>query len=101
LHKPEASGVGNIAGAESGQGFVHNTYLLDHLEKSVVRGPLVDFIRPVWFPSHRYPLELGQALFDFYASDSLPQEYQEKRSSFSGIRKLMQVMRYGAIGTLR
>ena len=101
LHKPESSSVGNIAGAESGQGFVHNTYLLDHLEKSVVRGPLVDFIRPVWFPSHRYPLELGQALFDFYASDSLPQEYQEKRSSFSGIRKLMQVMRYGAIGTLR
>ena len=101
LHKIESSGVGSTPSTESGQGFVHNTYLLDGLEKSIVRGPLVDWIRPVWFPSHRYPLELGRALFDFYASDSLPEEYQAKRSSFSSFRKLLRVMMYGAIGSLK
>jgi acyl-CoA reductase-like NAD-dependent aldehyde dehydrogenase len=101
LHNVESIGMGGAQSAESGQGFVHNTYLLDRLEKTVLRGPLVDWIRPVWFPSHRYPLELGRALFDFYATDSVTSAARSKGSSFSSFRKLMQVMKYGAMGTLR
>jgi acyl-CoA reductase-like NAD-dependent aldehyde dehydrogenase len=34
---------------QSGLGWVHNTYLLDGIEKSVVRGPLVVRPKPPWF----------------------------------------------------
>lgn len=71
----------------SGDGFVHNTFLLDRLEKTVLRGPLVDSIRPVWFPEHRYPLELATALFKYYANDSF--------------KNAASVLKYGVLGTLR
>jgi hypothetical protein len=71
----------------SGNGFVHNTFLLDRLEKTVLRGPLVDSIKPVWFPEHRYPLELATALFNYYAQD--------------GLKNAMGVLKYGALGTIR
>ena len=71
----------------SGDGFVHNTFLLDRLEKTVLRGPLIDSIKPVWFPEHRYPLELATALFNYYAQDSL--------------KNATGVLKYGALGTIR
>ncbi len=38
---------------QSGNGFVHNTYLLEDVEKTVVRGPFHPPIRPPWFHTHR------------------------------------------------
>jgi len=38
---------------QSGTGVVHNTYLLEDVEKSVVRGPFRTPTKPVWFHTHR------------------------------------------------
>jgi len=38
---------------QSGTGFVHNTAMLEGVEKAVVRNPLTTFPKPVYFPSHR------------------------------------------------
>jgi aldehyde dehydrogenase (NAD(P)+) len=38
-----------LADIQSGLGWVHNTFMLDGLDKSVVRGPLVVRPRPLWF----------------------------------------------------
>lgn len=54
----------------SGLGHVHNTLLLDRIEKTVLEGPLVNFPHPVWFPSHRGPLALARALVKLYQHPS-------------------------------
>lgn len=47
---------------QSGRGFVHNTFLLEGVEKSVVRGPFRTPTTPVWFHTHRTAHELAPAL---------------------------------------
>lgn len=47
---------------QSGKGVVHNTYLLDHPQKSVLRAPFRIFPPPVWFEGHRGALEAGKAM---------------------------------------
>ncbi|HOY70257.1 MAG TPA: aldehyde dehydrogenase family protein [Methylotenera sp.] len=38
---------------QSGTGFVHNTAMLESIEKVVIRAPLTVFPKPGWFPSHK------------------------------------------------
>ena len=38
---------------QSGSGFVHNTSMLEGVEKVVLRCPIAAFPKPVYFPSHR------------------------------------------------
>jgi aldehyde dehydrogenase (NAD(P)+) len=38
---------------QSGKGFVHNTAMLEGIEKAVIRAPLTVFPKPGWFPSHK------------------------------------------------
>lgn len=38
---------------QSGSGFVHNTAMLEGIEKAVIRAPLTVFPKPGWFPSHK------------------------------------------------
>ena len=38
---------------QSGDGFVHNTYLIEDIAKTVVRGPFRPVLRPPWFHTHR------------------------------------------------
>lgn len=38
---------------QSGSGFVHNTAMLEGIEKVVIRAPLTVFPKPGWFPSHK------------------------------------------------
>ena len=54
----------------SGQGVVHNTYLFDAPQKSVIRGPFMVRPKPVWFFDNRTSHEVGRKLCDFYASPS-------------------------------
>lgn len=42
---------GSIHDPVSGIGTVHNTYMLDNVEKSVMEGPITVFPKPAWFPS--------------------------------------------------
>ena len=67
---------GGYPGAEatnigSGRGFVHNTYLLDGVTKTVVRGPWRVRPKPPWFPDNRSALHTLRALTRFDAKPSL------------------------------
>lgn len=59
-----------LADVQSGIGWVHNTLLLERIEKTVQRGPLRAFPAPPYFPGHRSLRQLGRALVDFEASPS-------------------------------
>ena len=54
----------------SGKGVVHNTYLFDRAQKSVVRGPFRVRPKPAWFTNHKTGAELGRKLTYFYADPS-------------------------------
>ncbi|HJL18379.1 MAG TPA: hypothetical protein RMH99_22135, partial [Sandaracinaceae bacterium LLY-WYZ-13_1] len=56
---------------QSGRGVVHNTYLFDHPQKSVVYAPFRINPKPAWFPDHRTAHLLGEALARFEAKPGL------------------------------
>jgi hypothetical protein len=57
--------------AQSGIGWVHNTYMLDGVEKSVLEGPLTMFPKPLWFPTHKNPEPVVWKLFELYRQPSI------------------------------
>ena len=54
----------------SGIGVVHNTFLLDHPQKSIVRAPFIIRPTPAWFFDHGNLPGLGKKLSSFEASPS-------------------------------
>jgi acyl-CoA reductase-like NAD-dependent aldehyde dehydrogenase len=60
----------SLADVQSGLGWVHNGLLLEHVEKTVQRGPLRAFPAPAYFPGHRSLHLLGRTLVDFEAAPS-------------------------------
>lgn len=56
---------------QSGIGTVHNTYLLDRPEKTVIFGKLKLFPKPVWFSNHRCPDRVAEKLFRLYSQPSI------------------------------
>jgi acyl-CoA reductase-like NAD-dependent aldehyde dehydrogenase len=61
-HTPDAIG--------SGVGVVHNAFLFDHPQKSVVRAPFRIWPTPVWFADHRNLLALGRRMTRYEARSS-------------------------------
>jgi aldehyde dehydrogenase (NAD(P)+) len=59
-----------LANVQSGLGWVHNTVMLEDIEKSVVRAPLKPAVKPVYFPSHKTFHHLGRKMVDFEAAPS-------------------------------
>lgn len=57
---------GTLADPQSGIGWVHNTWFLDRVEKSVIEAPLVAWPKPFWFPTHRQAHVLARRLLDVY-----------------------------------
>ncbi|HEV7226247.1 MAG TPA: hypothetical protein VGN42_26305 [Pirellulales bacterium] len=57
---------GTLADPQSGLGWVHNTYLLEQVEKCVLEGPLVVRPKPFWFPSHRQADKLAWKVLGLY-----------------------------------
>ncbi len=55
----------------SGQGVVHNTFMFDRPQKSVLRGPFRVFPRPAWFVDNDRALSVGPKLTYFNADPSL------------------------------
>ena len=45
--------IGTPDNIQSGNGFVHNTSMLEGIEKAVIRAPLTVFPKPAFLPSHR------------------------------------------------
>ncbi len=62
-----SSTLKNIQG---GLGWVHNTYLLDGIEKMVLRGPLVVKPKPPWFVTHKNSHVAAEKLFAFETAPS-------------------------------
>jgi hypothetical protein len=54
----------------SGIGVVHNTFLYDYPQKSIVYGPFHMFPAPVWFGDHRTLHRLGRLATLFEADPS-------------------------------
>ena len=52
--------------AQSGIGWVHNTYMLGNIEKSILTGPLTMLPKPIWFANHGRPVPIARALQRLY-----------------------------------
>lgn len=55
---------------QSGLGWVHNTFMIEGIEKSVTRGPLVAKPKPAWFYDNKKTHVLGPKLVAFEANPS-------------------------------
>jgi acyl-CoA reductase-like NAD-dependent aldehyde dehydrogenase len=55
---------------QSGLGWVHNTFMLEGIDKSVVRGPLRVGIKPAWFYDNTKTHVIGERLLHFEAAPS-------------------------------
>lgn len=61
----------SIYDVRSGIGTVHNTYMFEKPEKSVVRGPFKVFPKPAWFNDHKTSWAIGPKLLRLYRSPTL------------------------------
>ena len=55
----------------SGSGVVHNTFMFERAQKSVLRAPFKTFPKPPWFVSHGSTHSLGERLAHFEAEPSV------------------------------
>ena len=55
---------------QSGRGFVHNIYLFDRPQKSIVYGPIKMAPKPPWFVTHRTAHQMAPELTRFEADPS-------------------------------
>jgi aldehyde dehydrogenase (NAD(P)+) len=56
---------------KSGIGWVHNTYMLEAIEKTVLRGPLVVSPKPAWFYDNAVCHLLGERMSEFEAAPTM------------------------------
>jgi len=59
-----------LANIQSGLGFVHNTFMLEGIEKGVVRGPLTVFPKPPWFITNKSAHKVAERIVRFEAEPS-------------------------------
>jgi acyl-CoA reductase-like NAD-dependent aldehyde dehydrogenase len=69
---------------QSGTGVVHNAFLFDHPEKSVVSAPFRIRPTPAWFADHRDLRELGRRLVAFEAAPSWGRLLRAARAALRG-----------------
>lgn len=60
----------NLCDIQSGIGFVHNTFLLNGPEKTILTAPLSMHPKPIWYSTHRHPEKVSWALLDLYLNPS-------------------------------
>jgi aldehyde dehydrogenase (NAD(P)+) len=72
-----------LADIQSGQGWVHNTLMLEGVEKCVLRGPLESPFKPLWSPLHRTCQSVGRALCAFEAE---PDPWRLSKLAFNALR---------------
>ena len=61
----------DLGDVQSGIGSVHNTFLLNRPEKTVLRSPLKMFPKPMWFSTHHDPRSVAWKLLELYESPRL------------------------------
>ncbi len=69
---------------QSGAGVVHNGYLLDFPEKSVVRAPFHAWPTPAWFAGHKNLARLGRELLRMEAAPSWGQVLKVAMEAMKG-----------------
>ncbi len=69
---------------QSGRGVVHNTYMFDHPEKSIVRAPFRISPTPPWFADNKIVDKLGRKLTWFEANPSLTKIPSVAFTAFKG-----------------
>ena len=72
-----------LADIQSGQGWVHNSCMLEGIDKCVVRGPLTSPFRPLWSPLHRTCHLVGRELCGFEAD---PDVWRLSKLGFQALR---------------
>jgi hypothetical protein len=60
-----------LADIQSGQGWVHNSLMVEGIEKCVLWGPIVPAFKPLWSPLHRTSHIVGQRFCAFEAEPDL------------------------------
>lgn len=60
-----------LADVQSGIGAVHNTYLLDRVEKTVLRSAPTIWPKPMWFSTHKRPEAVAWNLLQLYQQPSV------------------------------
>ena len=55
----------------SGIGVVHNSFMLEDVEKTVIRGPFTMWPRPPWFMTHKNSLAMAKSLVNVTAKPSI------------------------------
>jgi hypothetical protein len=75
-----------LADAQSGIGCVHNTFMVEGIEKSVLEGPLTVFPKPAWFPSHGQAERVAWSLFRLYREPSWTNATRLLSASLKGTR---------------
>ena len=61
---------GTLADAQSGIGSVHNTFMLEKVQKTVLEGPLTIAPKPLWFPTHKRPEPIAWKVLELYLRPS-------------------------------
>jgi acyl-CoA reductase-like NAD-dependent aldehyde dehydrogenase len=59
-------GGASLGDPQSGMGWVHNVFALEHIEKTVLEGPLCLWPKPLWFPTHRTAHRLARKVTELY-----------------------------------
>ncbi len=67
---------------QSGLGWVHNTFGLRSIEKTVLEGPLTVVPKPIWTPGHPHAETIAWKLLDLYHRPSLRQVADLSYTSF-------------------
>jgi aldehyde dehydrogenase (NAD(P)+) len=60
----------SLTDIQSGRGWVHNTRMLEGVEKSVLRGPIRTIVKLPYLPRHRTLHVMGRRLTDLEATNS-------------------------------
>lgn len=60
-----------LKNVQGGLGWVHNTFMLEGIEKTVLRGPLTVFPKPPWFVSSETAHEIGPKLVEMEMAPSV------------------------------
>lgn len=75
---------GSPTDIQSGSGFVHNTFLFDHPQKTVVRAPFTIVPTPAWFADRENLAALGRSLFDHEVQPTLARLARVAWTAFRG-----------------
>jgi aldehyde dehydrogenase (NAD(P)+) len=59
-----------LANIQSGLGFVHNTFMLEGIEKGILRGPLTVFPKPPWFVTNKSAHKVAERIVRFETEPS-------------------------------